>query len=54
MITSRFQLFDPLAEGSPRFRQIPVEELTPAASVALLRQRGVRGLSRGVRGAGYP
>ncbi len=43
LITSRFQLFDPLAEGSPRFRQIPVEELTAEASVALLRQRGVRG-----------
>ncbi len=43
LITSRFQLFDPLAERSPRFRQIPVEELTSEASVALLRQRGVRG-----------
>lgn len=43
LITSRFQLFDPLAERSPRFWQIPVEELTPEASVALLRQRGVRG-----------
>ena len=43
LITSRFQLFDALAEGSPRFWQIPVEELTAEASVALLRQRGVRG-----------
>ncbi|MEE8525734.1 MAG: TIR domain-containing protein [Thermoanaerobaculia bacterium] len=43
LITSRFQLFDPLAERSPRFWQIAVEELTPEASVALLRQRGVRG-----------
>ncbi len=43
LITSRFQLFDPLAEGSRRFRQIPVAKLTPEAAVALLRQRGVRG-----------
>lgn len=43
LITSRFQLFDPLAEGSPWFVQIPVEELTLEASVALLRERGVRG-----------
>ena len=43
LITSRFQLFDPLAEGSPRFRQIPIEQLTAGAAVALLRQRGVRG-----------
>ena len=43
LITSRFQLFDALAERSPRFWQIPIEELTPEASVSLLRQRGVRG-----------
>lgn len=43
LITSRFQLFDALAERSPRFRQIPVEELSAEASVALLRQRGVHG-----------
>jgi len=43
LITSRFQIFDALAEASPRFRQIPVENLTAEASVALLRQRGVRG-----------
>jgi tetratricopeptide (TPR) repeat protein len=43
LITSRFRLFDALTERSPCFRQIPVEELTAEASVALLRQRGVRG-----------
>jgi len=43
VITSRFQLFDALAEGGSHFQQILVEELTPEASVALLRQRGVRG-----------
>lgn len=43
LITSRFQLFDALAEGSPRFLQIAIEELSAEAAVALLRQRGVRG-----------
>jgi len=43
LITSRFQLFDALAERSLHLLPIPVEELTVEASVALLRQRGARG-----------
>ena len=42
IITTRFRPYDPLAERSPLYWPIPVEQLDPRAAVALLRRRGVR------------
>ena len=41
IITTRFRLYDPLAERSPLYWPIPVEQLDGDAAVALLRKRGV-------------
>jgi len=51
IITSRFRVYDPLAERSPLFRAILVEQLDEDAAVALLRKRGVnRGTDDQLRG----
>ena len=42
IITTRFRLFDPLAERSPLYWPIAVEQLDAPAAVALLRKRGVQ------------
>lgn len=42
IITSRFRLFDPLAERSSYTKQINVEKLPTAACIQLLRERGVK------------
>ncbi len=50
LITTRFRLFDPLAERSPDYYPIAVEKLAPETCVALLRQRGVSlGTADGLR-----
>ncbi len=41
IITTRFRPYDPLAEGCPLYRPIPVEQLDKHAAVALLKERGV-------------
>lgn len=43
LVTSRFRLFDPLAERSTYYTQIEVERLALPAAIQLLRDRGVRG-----------
>lgn len=43
VITSRFRLYDPLAERTWYYRQIPIEKLDPTTALKLLRERGVRG-----------
>jgi hypothetical protein len=42
LITTRFRLFDPLAQRSALHRQIDIVDLQPTAALALLRARGVR------------
>src|SRR4030095_9972789 len=42
-ITSRFRLYDPLAQRTWYYRQIGIEKLQSPAAVQLLRDRGVRG-----------
>jgi hypothetical protein len=42
LVTSRFRLYDPLAERADYYRQINVEKLDPKAAVRLLRDRGVK------------
>jgi len=43
LASSRFRLFDPLAQRSLHYLQIPVERLDESAGIALLRARGVKG-----------
>ena len=42
LITTRFRLFDPLAQRSAFYCQIDIDQLQPPAALALLRARGVR------------
>ena len=46
IVTSRFRLFDPLAERASHYTQIDVERLDRAAAIQLLRDRGVRGTDK--------
>jgi tetratricopeptide (TPR) repeat protein len=43
IITSRFRLFDPLAQRSLHYHQIEIKRLEATAAIALLRVRGARG-----------
>jgi len=49
LITSRFPLAELDERGSRYYRPIPIEEIEPAAAVALLRQRQVRGTDAQLR-----